>query len=390
MKIIEIGTGYTSIPAKMGAATEIVVEELTKAFVSLGKNVELVDISDNNRLSNQLPITEVKIPQFFSSTDVKLGIVHKLKRVIYSIALAKKLNKIIKNENDEVLLHFHNQYNLYFFLKLLNKSIKNKVKIAYTVHSYIWAGEWEDIKSIVKKRYFQEICCVRNADYVLVLNDITKDHFTKHFGINETNIFKVINGVNTKTYHQLTAGEIDSQKTELGLESKHIIFQVGSVCDRKNQLGAVKMLCEYLKKHKDTIYMYAGGIIDPDYQQEIINYSKSNNIHEQVIYVGELCPGYQLNKYYNIADFTIFPSRLESFGLVIIESLSAGTPVLLLETPIFDLNTGYRVFESESDLYSILDEKAMNNKDFIPNIEKYSWESVARDHIGLFESKGDN
>ena len=283
MKIIEIGTGYTSIPAKMGAATEIVVEELTKAFVSLGKNVELVDISDNNRLSNQLPITEVKIPQFFSSTDVKLGIVHKLKRVIYSIALAKKLNKIIKNENDEVLLHFHNQYNLYFFLKLLNKSIKNKVKIAYTVHSYIWAGEWEDIKSIVKKRYFQEICCVRNADYVLVLNDITKDHFTKHFGINETNIFKVINGVNTKTYHQLTAGEIDSQKTELGLESKHIIFQVGSVCDRKNQLGAVKMLCEYLKKHKDTIYMYAGGIIDPDYQQEIINYSKSNNIHEQVI-----------------------------------------------------------------------------------------------------------
>ncbi|MEE1024916.1 MAG: glycosyltransferase family 4 protein, partial [Acutalibacteraceae bacterium] len=313
-----------------------------------------------------------------------------LKRVIYSIALAKKLNKIIKNENDEVLLHFHNQYNLYFFLKLLNKSIKNKVKIAYTVHSYIWAGEWEDIKSIVKKRYFQEICCVRNADYVLVLNDITKDHFTKHFGINETNIFKVINGVNTKTYHQLTAGEIDSQKTELGLESKHIIFQVGSVCDRKNQLGAVKMLCEYLKKHKDTIYMYAGGIIDPDYQQEIINYSKSNNIHEQVIYVGELCPGYQLNKYYNIADFTIFPSRLESFGLVIIESLSAGTPVLLLETPIFDLNSGYRVFESESELYSILDEKAMNNKDFIPNIEKYSWESVARDHIGLFESKGDN
>ena len=136
--------------------------------------------------------------------------------------------------------------------------------------------------------------------------------------------------------------------------------------------------------------MYAGGIIDPDYQQEIINYSKSNNIHEQVIYVGELCPGYQLNKYYNIADFTIFPSRLESFGLVIIESLSAGTPVLLLETPIFDLNSGYRVFESESELYSILDEKAMNNKDFIPNIEKYSWESVAQDHIGLFESKGDN
>ena len=35
MKIYEIGTGYTSIPAKMGAATEIVVEELTKSFIIL-------------------------------------------------------------------------------------------------------------------------------------------------------------------------------------------------------------------------------------------------------------------------------------------------------------------------------------------------------------------
>ena len=31
MKIIEVGTGYTSIPANMGAATEIVVEELVKS-----------------------------------------------------------------------------------------------------------------------------------------------------------------------------------------------------------------------------------------------------------------------------------------------------------------------------------------------------------------------
>ena len=33
MKIYEIGTGYTPIPAKVAAATESVVEELTKAFM---------------------------------------------------------------------------------------------------------------------------------------------------------------------------------------------------------------------------------------------------------------------------------------------------------------------------------------------------------------------
>ena len=113
MKIYEIGTGYTSIPAKMGAATEIVVEELTKAFMSIGQEVTLVDIADSNRLPNKLPIVEVQMPKLFSNTDVQLGIMHKLKRVVYSIALARKLNQIIKKSNETVLIHFHNQYNMY-------------------------------------------------------------------------------------------------------------------------------------------------------------------------------------------------------------------------------------------------------------------------------------
>ena len=44
MKIYEIGTGYTPIPAQMGAATEIVVEELTRAMINNGEFAEIIDI----------------------------------------------------------------------------------------------------------------------------------------------------------------------------------------------------------------------------------------------------------------------------------------------------------------------------------------------------------
>ena len=44
MKLYEIGTGYTPIPAQMGAATEIVVEGLTRAFQKLNVPVEIIDI----------------------------------------------------------------------------------------------------------------------------------------------------------------------------------------------------------------------------------------------------------------------------------------------------------------------------------------------------------
>ena len=46
MKIYEIGTGYTSIPAQIAAATETVVEELSKALLELGENVYIVDIEE--------------------------------------------------------------------------------------------------------------------------------------------------------------------------------------------------------------------------------------------------------------------------------------------------------------------------------------------------------
>ena len=97
MKIFEIGTGYTSIPAQMGAATEIVVEELTHSMLKHGIDVEIVDVKDRERAETTLPINEVYMPQFLSSSlVVKLGIIHKVKRVLYSISLARKLQKIIK------------------------------------------------------------------------------------------------------------------------------------------------------------------------------------------------------------------------------------------------------------------------------------------------------
>ena len=96
MKIYEIGTGYTPIPAQMGAATEIVVEELTRSLIKRGEDAEIIDISAQKRAECELPISEVKVPGKFTTTDVSLGIMHKLKRVVYSVSLAMRIKQILK------------------------------------------------------------------------------------------------------------------------------------------------------------------------------------------------------------------------------------------------------------------------------------------------------
>lgn len=389
MKIYEIGTGYTPIPAQMGAATEIVVEELTHSLINIGEDAEILDIKAEKRAETDLPIKEVSVPKMFTKTDVSLGIMHKLKRVVYSLSLANTLKKLIKKSDEKIVLHFHNQYNLYFFLKLVPEKLRNKVTIAYTVHSYIWGTEWEQIKDTVKKRYFQEIFCVQHADLVFVLNDITTEHFVKRLGVDKSRIKKVINGVNTTTYSKKSDEQVAALKEKLGLQDKKVIFQVGSVCDRKNQLGTVTMLCDYMKSNRDVTFMYAGGIIDEEYQQSIISFAKENGIENQILYAGELSPGNELSLYYAISDLSVFTSQLESFGLVVIEAIAAEKTVIVANKLMFDLNTGYEIYSTKEEFVdkvnSILNGYTNNGRQEV--IDKYDWDVVAKDHCKLYRLK---
>jgi glycosyltransferase involved in cell wall biosynthesis len=179
----------------------------------------------------------------------------------------------------------------------------------------------------------------------------------------------------------------------LGFENKHMFFQAGSVCPRKNQLTAIKMLTPIMRKDRNVVFAYAGGIIDAEYKIEIDQYIQAQNIADQVKYVGELRPGETLNQYYASADAFIFPSTAEAFGLVIIESMAAGTPVLADRNGILEL---INVLKNEILLYDTNESFAELIYDKIFDTAereklsaasrtavegKYSWNAVARTYV---------
>ncbi len=396
MKIYEIGTGYTSIPSKIGAATEIVVEELTRAFLTQNKDVNIIDIKADDREINNLPILEVNVPKFLRTTDVKLGIMHKVKRIVYSIKLAKYLKKILKNSDEKIILHFHNQYNMYFFLKMSSEKIRKKCILMYTNHSYIWHGEWSEIKSIVKKRYFQESYCMKHADFIFVLNERSQKNIISNLNIDKSKVFLINNGVNTKKYKPLSNNAKNEFKSFLHLDVESKVFiQVGSICDRKNQLGALKLLTPILKENSKYYYYFAGGIIDQEYFDELLKFAKEQNLLNQVKYLGELKPGEELNKYYNIAEAMVFPSKQEGFSLVIIEAMSAGVPVIINDDLQFILANKCIKYREESNFVSLINENIFNEKkhqEIKENIRQevlsnYSWEYVANEYLKIIEPR---
>lgn len=393
MKIYEIGTGYTPIPAQMGAATEIVVEELTRALRNNGHDAIIVDIKTEKRKKIDLPIIEVSVPKKYTGTDVSLGIAHKLKRVVYSINLALTLKKLLKNNMERVVLHFHNQYNMFFFLKLVPEKIRKNCFIAYTNHSYIWHGEWPEIKTVIQKRYFQEVYCMKHADCVYALNKKTVETLIKYIGIPDKKIVLIDNGVNTEVYQPLDEKEKKVFREAQGKEAQTIFIQIGSVCERKNQLDSIRLLLPLLKENRSITYFYAGGIIDEEYQRVIEEYVKKNEIDEQVHYLGELRPGDELNKYYNLADAMIFPSKSEGFSLVIIEAMAAGVPVIINKKLQFKLSETCLRFSDKEDFRKIVETQILNKneqrnlseKSRNIVVEQYSWDKIARDYFETWE-----
>lgn len=392
MKIYEIGTGYTPIPATMGAATEIVVEELTKAFRKMGQDVQIVDIAAENRAPNDLPITEVPVPKCFRGTDVKLGLMHKLKRVVYSVSLAGTLSKILAAGNEKVIFHFHNQYNLFFFLKLVPVKLRRSCLIAYTNHSGIWRLPWEEIENTIQKRYFQEADCMKRADVVFLLNEETKRNVMKHLAVPEERLVLIKNGVNTDVYHPLSDEEKQKAKEKWGTAGKFVILQVGSVYENKGQLRAIEYLMPLMAEYPELLYAYAGGIVDEEYQKRILTLIKENTLEKQIMYLGMVSPGRELNELYNIAEATIMPSVYEGFSLVSVESLAAGSPVLVDQKGPISIGKGSVVYNPDQFSRMIktmlINGISKHRNAARKNAEQnYSWQRIATDYQRVFENR---
>lgn len=393
MKIYEIGTGYTSIPAQVAAATESVVEELTKAYIEMNQSVEIIDISADNRTPNNLPITEVRVPSVFRKSDVSLGIIHKVKRVVYSVALAFKLKKILKSEKEKCVLHFHNQYNMFFFTKLVSERLRSKAVTAYTNHNGLWSLPWEDIKETMHKRYFQEISAMKNADLVFVLNKNTKENIAAHLGIEQSRIVEIYNGVNTDVYCPLTETEIENIKSKNNLSGKTVILQVGSVYENKGQARVTEMLAPVLKKNNNLIYAYAGGVVSEEYHEQVKQTAESLGVSQQVVYLGTASPGGEMNALYNMADATVFASEYEGFPLVCIESIARGVPVLLCSDLPVDIGEGIININSKN-AEEVITETVINHSERYMEIcrkarenaaENYSWHKIAEKYSAAFK-----
>jgi glycosyltransferase involved in cell wall biosynthesis len=117
-----------------------------------------------------------------------------------------------------------------------------------------------------------------------------------------------------------------SVRTRYQLEEKKVLLYLGRISQEKNLDMLLRTFARLVVQEPHVVLMIVGRGPYGDALQDL---AQSLDIEDQVLFTG-VVPHEQVPHYMAAADLFVFPSKSETQGLVVIEALAAGTPVVAL------------------------------------------------------------
>ncbi len=253
------------------------------------------------------------------------------------------------------------------------------------------------------KRYFmnKKIKNTQEMDYIITSSQSGKQDWLKFAEYPENRVIVNPLGVN-ENYHKFAQDEkkIDGVRKKYNLDEK-FIFYLGGVDPRKNLHRALKGYAIAREKISLPNIVIAGNINKQhrDYFavcQQIRKY----NLDDCVRFVGFI-PDEHLPVMYGLAEFLLFPSLCEGFGLPVLEAMASGCPVLTSNISAMPEVAGDCAFlvrphsaESIADgIIQIIQNNDLRNKMINcgkQRAKKFSWERTARNLLNIIEKVVNN
>ncbi len=187
----------------------------------------------------------------------------------------------------------------------------------------------------------------QNCRHIIASTEKEKSDLVWHYGAPPERIGVVPCGVNLELFQPQ---DREANKKQLGLTDDKVILYAGRIEPLKGIDQLLKAV-PYLQNGGSLRLIIIGG--DSHSQQEMTRLRKLSrklHIEDSVTFLG-LVKYEQMPLFYSAADVCVMPSYYESFGLVALESLACGTPVVAtdvgdMKSIIRQGETGYVVAEN--------------------------------------------
>ena len=188
----------------------------------------------------------------------------------------------------------------------------------------------------------------KNCQRIIAATEKEKRDIIYYYGASPESISVIPCGVNLELFRPVSK---EKAKRHLGFNAggKSILF-VGRIEPLKG-IDKLLMAMTYLKNKRDLRLLIIGGDENSQHEMERLQeMSRQLQIQDSVFFPG-LVKQEELPFFYSAADVCVIPSYYESFGLVVLESLACGTPVVttkvgVAESIIRQGETGYVVADN--------------------------------------------
>ena len=395
MKVALVSSGLLPVPPRRGGAVELYVLKLCEALRRLDVEAYVIDRLWNNTNKSD-HIVRVKVPTLVDS-EIPTNILGRsrhliLKEVAFGISASRALKEF-------EIIHANTAW---VGCTLAYKTRELRARFVYTCHNPLWPEE----NVHLGERFVRliESFAMKKADAVIALNETMKRVLVEKAGVNRDKIFVVPNGVDVEFFKPgLRCDEVNAK---YGLEGRRVVLFVGRVTHGKGVhilLEAIRILKD---KHglKDVKVVIVGPLSGSfgddtltDYARVLREYTIKNNI--DTVFTGSLDVE-ELRYLYSCSHVLVLPSYFEAFGIVLIEAMASGLPVIGSKAggivDIVENGVNGYLFEKGSaielaeKLYLVLSDEVLRKRLSINARSlaeaKYSWNRVAFEMFKIYRA----
>ena len=253
-------------------------------------------------------------------------------------------------------------------------------------------GIWNEMQRTIHE---QEYWLTYEAWRVIVCSEFMKAEVHRQFDCPLDKIDVIYNGVDrAKFQFQWSDKERLDHRRTIAEDDEHIVLYVGRFVREKGIQVLLDAASVVLSREPRTKFVIVGG----GNRERFEKFAHWYGLADKVLFTGFMADR-SLHKLYRCADVAVFPSLYEPFGIVALEAMAAGAPVVAsdaggLKEVVLHGKTGFTSYAQNPESLSWAILEALGDPKITKRLSEaattrlstdFDWSNIARQTIVVYE-----